>query len=552
MRRILHLLAFEYRHHWRWVPVWVGVFCLDLLFHLALPIGGEGSFQGRRLSFWTPPPPVLLGLFLGLSLPRLRPLGPRTFWRTRPVGSGEVLGVVLLFVASAFFLPELLLECAGLRFYGATSGALPGLLLEAFSWQILVLGLVLAVCSLVRDLWHALVVTFLVALVAGVQLLVAAQSLGAEHFSWFSLGSTDGPLGVALGYGLGALLLAAVWLLFRTRRLRGPIALLGAAVLFLGGVDPQPVDNALRGALAGGGGVSEPKLRLSHARLRTEDPGHSGSEAPIPIEGEIEVLGLEAGRFADVRFGAGSLELPGGRPLSLLGSSEILWLGRREALGHALGGVKVEPERVTNPLRRTILTADAAEVDRLSEGYGILKAEATVSLVAPVQRLAVPLVAGDEAEADGWSLRVERVEVAPPQVWVGFRQRRLVSGLRELPEVSSIPGLEYLLVHRRDGRAFLASPGSSFSPSHLGRPASQPAGNALVAPGRSRDRGAILTARPRVEAGVESLTFWLPGDAIGEAWLADAELVLVQNRLLGRRRSSLGVEDLGIERGEEP
>jgi hypothetical protein len=507
MHRTLHQLRFDLLRFWPLLVLWGTL--------LALQILTTALISGPRLKESLPVAWLVLeALLLWVAVPILvqsdSPLGSQSFWLTRPLSGGQMLG------AKALFLSLLVVSATG-----ATLLSPPGngsRALEMLALLAVEACLLLPTAALTRSL-----MTYL-----GLHLLLPLASLAVVlvHPAYTIFTHSSLPNGPALKVAVLILALAfglsAVIYQYLTRRPRLSWSLWAAALLlycFSSGIDPFQSRSWNRSRPAVSTSQKQPSqaarpaaalaLKIDPASLRGEGDGSQTRS----LFGNLEMHGLPAGLIAVPEAVDARLDL-GGEPYSYAGTSHA-----RVPVGGRADGPDPELQALSQAMDQAPIFASAGDE-------------------SPRLQILLARVEGDALDITSSDMAVYRGEVAfrlyqlQPHSWLPLEPQ---------PGAQSFPGPRRVLrVERQPGGLTydLNAPERATSP---GRPeVKEPAYYLLFH--RQRREG-LLEVRPaKLQPGEAAFSGHLPGSsiplrrvvfrfpeglAIDDLWLQDARLVRV-------------------------
>jgi hypothetical protein len=433
MRTAMHILRKDLRHFWflaALAVVFVLISTLGAYFDLWRATATPSQWQSGLTKFvidiaQNGPPLVIFILVIAVVQADLT-VGDRAFWRTRPISPGSLLFAKLLFLCVTLVVPAIAANIFVGRSLDASWPLSLGIILES-TGIILVVALVAA---LVASLTATMIQAVAVALAAAMIFMVVGSAFGSLGSSmtivlpWELNVAYPGPRIATLGIFGGVAVLASLahqFLTLRTGRTLALYSVLMLLAIFLAGRWPIVLSSGLQPA----GEIPAGIVPSENVQVMLKPPANffGGTFVRVPntqrnvpaliVDMEASMGNVPLGRIVQIQSISSKLRFGDGRELTFPPIDKSNWPGLSYA--HQVGsicrvlGISTPPLELESDIsRRLQLFTIPTEQARAAAGKPAkFSANLTMNEIAFHEEVRMPARNGASARHDGqrWDLR---------------------------------------------------------------------------------------------------------------------------------------------------
>ncbi len=552
MNLTLQVFAKDLRRYWPLVLLAAGFIICETLG----PLWGLNFTTGNRnldpvlhgFGKW----PVIFILVVAAMQEDLT-VGDRAFWRTRPIGPGPLLAGKLLLFALALVVPSVLINLWLAQALATPAVVTLGIVVETTGFLLLaVLGSAL-VASTTRSLVHAGVAALGVMVVCiAVALLVDTLPPNLRYdFVWKQTMPTPAAQVVVACVGAAAALLGLLAHQFLTLRTGRTVAWLAIAVLVLrftvsawtwDFITPPKVAEVPAPPLAATAGLElalEPPARISGTRW-VWDSALQRERSEWFVAFTSALRSVPAGRLFSLSDVTPSFTLRDGRVIVPLGAPQWgsqWWRGQVEgAICRSLGlGFSAESKPEADDSMIRIFSLPEKQLTALGGVRGRLSLKFSLNESAFREQLRLPLSAGASWSRGGQMWRVDAAGLNDEG-----RLRLTLSYLRATSMVAPYGSARPDLGDRSYGRGFVVLNRSRGEYTMVRSTNSLPIEGVVAGVTRTLEFGDFRRAGRAVA-----------GARLDPAWIAGAELVILETAPLGQIKQEIVLPDFVLPRRDE-
>jgi hypothetical protein len=558
--RVLHLLRFEVRRTW-----------VVLALYLVIVAGGVATEGIVPLFAAKPQVASALGIvgtvlwyaqmlltfaIVSLVIHADAAVGTDAFWMTRPIAPRVLLIAKGLVLGTTLVIVPALARVAVMLAYDVETPIIAGITVERVLLLTVFVTLLMAAAALTRNLaWFALLCggTF-AAVAASLAVMVAVFLARFQEEEWFgSVSVSDhdstGALVSAVIVVVAAASAVAAQYRWRSRLRAVLVGIAGVVVgIFVESYWPWPLLLPKLEVPSWARDARAIQLTVNTESIATDDesPWFARPSRWSTIRGEITLSGLEPGwaanvfvRKAVVRIATATLQSVEGMPsmtLLLRGGADV-----PGAVRSVLGAQRVaQYVPASPPDKLTLFAMRREELQRHTPATGTYQGQFTVGLVHYVIEGVLPLRPGAIHRSAGYRAVLDSVTSFNRAVTIVLRESRAATIFARRPT----PSYMFYLRNRarQEAAAGSAYPIGGDFPSLAVLPFFLGGGSVGVGSDASSGfvaRGLAVSFPPRYRPDSTTLT-------IDDAWLADAELVIVRQTFEGTVERSVELPDFPV------